>query len=58
MLFFAFPRLKESFTQRDTPEMERYYATHPAKRFAMAAMYVGLIALLLLGYWDASQRLG
>jgi Zn-dependent protease len=58
VLIVAFPRLKQTLFQPPTEEMRRYYDTSLGKRLAMAAMYVGLIALLLLGYWDASQQLG
>jgi Zn-dependent protease len=58
VLIVAFPRLKQTLFQPPTEEMRRYYDTSFGKRLAMAAMYVGLITLLLLGYWDASQQLG
>ncbi len=58
VLFIAIPRLKQTFLQKASPEMEQYYATEPSKRVTMALLYVGLIAVLLLGYWDSSQRLG
>jgi hypothetical protein len=37
--------------------MQAYYNTHISNRLTMALIYVGLIAALLLGYWDASQHL-
>ena len=58
VLFFAVPRLKETFLRGGTPEMTAYYATQPGRRVTMAVLYVGLIAVLLLGYWDSSLRLG
>jgi Zn-dependent protease len=57
ILFVAFPRIKETFLLPPTPEMQRYYTTHISNRLTMALMYLGLIAALLLGYWDASQHL-
>jgi len=57
VLVVAFPRLKETFFGQSTPEMQAYYNTHISNRLSMALMYVGLIAALLLGYWDASQHL-
>ncbi|SDU29929.1 Zn-dependent protease (includes SpoIVFB) [Verrucomicrobium sp. GAS474] len=58
VLFYAVPRVKKTFLERGTPEMVAYYATHPGKRVAMALLYLGLIALLLFGYWDSDMRLG
>jgi len=57
LLFYAVPRIKAAFVDRGTPEMQAYYATHISDRLTMALMYVGLIAALLLGYWDASTHL-
>jgi Zn-dependent protease len=57
VLFFSIPRFKETFGSRSSPAMEAYYATHLTQRLTMASLYVLLIAALLLGYWDASQRL-
>jgi len=57
VLFIAVPRLKQTFFQRGTPEMERYYATHLSKRITMGLLYAGLIAVLILGYWDSHYRL-
>lgn len=57
VLIFAWPRLKQTFLERNTPEMQAYYATHISNRLSMALMYLGLIAALLLGYWDASGYL-
>ncbi|HEY0257729.1 MAG TPA: site-2 protease family protein [Candidatus Methylacidiphilales bacterium] len=57
ILVVAFPRLKETLFTPPTPEMQRYYAVHISNRLTMALLYVGLIAALLLGYWDASQHL-
>jgi hypothetical protein len=37
--------------------MAAYYATHPADRVMMALLFLGLLAALILGYWDASQHL-
>jgi Zn-dependent protease len=57
VLYWAFPRIKESLFGQTTPEMQSYYNTHISNRLSMALMYLGLIAALLLGYWDASQHL-
>jgi len=57
VLISALPRMKETLFQPATESLRLYYATHPAARAAMALMYVGLIAVLLLGYWNASQDL-
>jgi Zn-dependent protease len=57
VLIFAFPRMKQTLFGQSSPEMAAYYNTHISKRLAMAMMFVGLIAVLLLGYWDASQHL-
>ncbi len=34
-----------------------YYATHISNRLIMALLYLGLIGVLLVGYWDASMHL-
>ncbi len=57
VLIVAFPRMKQTLFSTPTEEMRRYYSTHISNRLIMALMYVGLIAALLLGYWDASQHL-
>lgn len=57
ILFVALPRLKQTFLQRNTPEMQRYYSTHISNRLTMAILYVGLIVILLFGYWHASGYL-
>ncbi len=57
VLVFALPRLKATLFQAHTPEMQRYYATAIGHRFLMAFFYLGLIAVLLYGYWDASGQL-
>jgi Zn-dependent protease len=57
VLFVAFPRMKQTLLGQPTPEMEAYYNTHISNRLSMALMYLGLIAALLLGYWDASSHL-
>jgi Zn-dependent protease len=58
IVFFAtLPRLKETFFLPPTQEMQSYYAVHIANRLGMAVMYVGLIAALFLGCWDASRHL-
>jgi len=57
VLIVAFPRMKQTLFGQSTPEMQAYYNTHISNRLSMALMYLGLIAALLLGYWDASQHL-
>jgi len=57
VLIVALPRMKQTLFGQSTPEMEAYYHTHISNRLSMALMYLGLIAALLLGYWDASQHL-
>jgi Zn-dependent protease len=53
----ALPRLKATLFGPQTPQMQAYYATSIARRFLMASLYLGLAAVALLGYWDASQHL-
>jgi Zn-dependent protease len=57
VLLMALPRMKQILFGQTTPEMQAYYNTHISNRLTMALMYLGLIAALLLGYWDASSRL-
>ena len=57
VLFAAIPRFKQAFFGTPTPEMRAYYNTHIANRFTMAFLFLGLLAALVLGYWDASQHL-
>jgi hypothetical protein len=57
VLLSALPRMKEILFGQSTPEMKAYYNTHISNRFSMALMFLGLIAALLLGYWDASEHL-
>jgi Zn-dependent protease len=57
ILFIALPRLKQTLFYPATPELQTYYATHVANRLTMALLYLGLIAVLLLGLWDANAHL-
>jgi len=57
VLIVAFPRIKQTLFGQSTEEMRTYYNTHISNRLTMALMYLGLIAALLLGYWDASNHL-
>ena len=57
VLFAAFQRIKAMMQNRDTGEMQRYYQLGIGTRVFVAAFYLGLIAVLLLGYWDASTQL-
>ena len=53
----AFPRIKETLFRPPTPELQAYYNTHISNRITMALMYLGLLAALMLGYWDSVQHL-
>jgi Zn-dependent protease len=57
VLIVALPRMKQTLFGQTTPEMQAYYNTHISNRLIMALLYLGLIAALLFGYWDASNRL-
>jgi Zn-dependent protease len=57
VLFVALPRMRQTLFGQSSPEMQAYYNTHISNRLSMALMYLGLIAALLLGYWDASMHL-
>jgi len=57
VLLSALPRMKQILFGQSTAEMQAYYNTHISNRLSMAMMYLGLIAALLLGYWDASEHL-
>jgi Zn-dependent protease len=57
VLYWAFPRIKQTLFGVPSPEMQGYYSTHISNRLSMALMYLALIAALLLGYWDASASL-
>jgi hypothetical protein len=57
VIFATLPRLKQTFFAPPTEKMRAYYNTHISNRLTMALMYVGLLAALLLGYWDASSHL-
>jgi hypothetical protein len=53
----AFPRIKQTLFGVPSPAMEAYYHTHISNRIAMALMFLGLLAALMLGYWDSQQHL-
>jgi Zn-dependent protease len=57
VLFAAIPRIKEAFFGTPTPQMLAYYNTHIVNRITMALLYLGLLAALMLGYWDCHQHL-
>jgi Zn-dependent protease len=57
VLYAGLPRLKQTFLQRSSPEMALYYRVHIGKRLLMAALYAGLIAVLVYGYISARQEL-
>jgi Zn-dependent protease len=48
ILVFSLPRLFFLFRRKSAAEL-RYFEVTPAQRWTMAAMYFGLIALLVLG---------
>jgi Zn-dependent protease len=53
----AIQRIRHMLRFRDSPEMRKYYQLSLGTRAFVAAFYLGLIAALLLGYWDASNHL-
>ena len=55
--YAAFHRIRQTFFVPPTPAMQDYYNTHISNRLSMALMYCGLLAALILGYWDASTHL-
>jgi len=57
VLIAAFQRVRVMLQHRDDPGMQKYYQLSLGTRAFVAAFYLGLIAALLLGYWDASQHL-
>jgi Zn-dependent protease len=57
VLVVALPRIKQTLFGQPTPELQDYYSTHISKRLMMALLYLFLIAVLLLGYWDANGYL-
>jgi len=57
VLFAAIPRIKEAFFGTPTPAMQAYYNTHIVNRITMALLFLGLLAALMLGYWDCHQHL-
>jgi len=57
VLWAAIPRIKQALFGTPTPEMVAYYHTHIADRFTMAFLFLGLLAALMLGYYDCHQHL-
>jgi Zn-dependent protease len=57
VLIVAFPRIKQTLFGQTTPELQAYYNTHISNRLIMALLYLGLIAVLMYGYWDSNNRL-
>lgn len=55
--YAAFFRIKETFFTPTTPELQAYYNTHISNRLTMAVMYLGLLAALMLGYWNTVEHL-
>jgi Zn-dependent protease len=56
ILILSVPRVFSLFRKR-TDDEQRYFEVTPARRGAMAAMYFGLIGLLLLGMHSAHDNL-
>jgi Zn-dependent protease len=56
ILIFSLPRVLSLFRQR-TEEEQRYFEVTPEQRALMAAMYFGLIFLLIVGMHSTHQRL-
>ena len=57
VLIVALPRMKQTLFGKPTAELQAYYNTHISNRLTMALLYLGLLAALMLGYWDASAHL-
>jgi Zn-dependent protease len=57
ILFLGIARLRSTFAQRNQAAVRLYHDLPLSSRLTMAAMYLGLIAALLLGYWNASTPL-
>lgn len=55
--FMAIQRIRQTFFMPPTPAMQDYYNTHISNRLSMTLMYLGLLAALMLGYWDSVQHL-
>ena len=55
--YAAYHRIRETFFTPPTPAMQHYYNTHISNRLSMVVMYLGLLAALMLGYWDSVQHL-
>jgi Zn-dependent protease len=56
MVLLSIPRIISLFRKR-TPEEERYYEVTSQQRWIMAAMYFGLITILLIGMRSTYQAL-
>lgn len=58
IVFFAtLPRLRQTFFEPPSEELELYYHTHISNRLMMAVAYLGILAGLLAGYGHASGYL-
>jgi Zn-dependent protease len=57
VVIMAVRRVREMFALRGTPEMQKYYQLSLGTRAFVAAFYLGLVAALLLGFWDANNHL-
>lgn len=57
VFFMTLPRLKQTFFEEASEEMQEYYNTHISNRLTMAVLYLGILAALLLGYAHASGYL-
>jgi Zn-dependent protease len=57
VFFMTLPRIQQTFLMPPSEEEELYYSTHISNRLAMAVIYLGVFAALLLGYGHASGYL-
>ncbi|MCE0483804.1 MAG: GYF domain-containing protein [Methylacidiphilales bacterium] len=56
-IFATLPRIKQTFFNHPTEELQAYYNTHITKRLLMAVLYLSLLGALVLGYWEAHNYL-
>jgi Zn-dependent protease len=57
VVFMTLPRLKQTFYEEASEEMQAYYNTHISNRLSMAVIYLAVLGVLLLGYGHASGYL-
>ena len=53
----TFPRMKQTFFEEASEEMQAYYNTHISNRLILATLYLSILIVLLLGYGHASGYL-